>query len=257
MVVILDDKWVGKVAVVTGASSGIGKAIAERLVEEGMKVVGLARNKQKLHSLADSLSSKKGGKLYVFQTDIAKEDAILTAFSWIRDNVGPIHVLINNAAVANLGLISESDTKSWTEVFQVNVIGLCIATREALKSMQENNIDGHIININSFLGHIIPTFQNANMYPASKHASRVIAEMLRNELAHLKKRIKVSTLSPSLTDTPMADNVRENIQVFAEGGSEVAILEPKNIAETVVFVLSTPPKVQITELIVRPLGETF
>ncbi|XP_072380351.1 farnesol dehydrogenase-like isoform X2 [Diabrotica undecimpunctata] len=208
MVVILDDKWVGKVAVVTGASSGIGKAIAERLVEEGMKVVGLARNKQKLHSLADSLSSKKGGKLYVFQTDIAKEDAILTAFSWIRDNVGPIHVLINNAAVANLG-------------------------------------------------HIIPTFQNANMYPASKHASRVIAEMLRNELAHLKKRIKVSTLSPSLTDTPMADNVRENIQVFAEGGSEVAILEPKNIAETVVFVLSTPPKVQITELIVRPLGETF
>ncbi|XP_028140118.2 farnesol dehydrogenase-like [Diabrotica virgifera virgifera] len=256
MVVILDNKWVGKVAVVTGASSGIGKAIAERLVEEGMKVVGLARSKQKLHSLAESLSSKKGGKLYIFQTDVSKEDAILMAFAWIRHNVGPIHVLINNAAVANLGLISESDTKNWTEIFQVNVIGLCIATREALKSMKENNIDGHIININSFLGHTIPTFQNANMYPASKHANRVIAEMLRNELAHLEKRIKVTTLSPGLTNTPMADNVREKIQEFSQGDNDVALLEPKNIAETVVFVISTPPTVQITELIVRPLGET-
>jgi NADP+-dependent farnesol dehydrogenase len=136
MVVVSLDRWVGKVAIVTGASGGIGAAIAQQLVEEGLQVVGLARRSERVEELAKKLHGKKG-KLHAVKADISKEEDILNAFKWTSDNLGPVHVLVNNAGVAeNTNLTTQGDTKKWKNVFDTNVMGLCIATREAVNIMK-------------------------------------------------------------------------------------------------------------------------
>jgi NADP+-dependent farnesol dehydrogenase len=136
MVVVSLDRWIGKVAIVTGASGGIGAAIAQQLVEEGLQVVGLARRVERVEELAKKLQGKKG-KLHGVKADISKEEDIINAFKWTSDNLGPVHILVNNAGVSEkTNLTTEGDTEKWRKVFDTNVMGLCIATREAVKIMK-------------------------------------------------------------------------------------------------------------------------
>lgn len=205
------DKWRGKVAIVTGASSGCGAAIAIRLVEEGLKVykvnkikyvtltlfciqvVALARRKEKLDELCKQLQGKPG-KLYPFKADMTVEADIIEAFNWTTNNVGRVHVLINSAGISKPTTLSDGDTEMWKKVLDTNVLGLSIATREAIKIMKENKIDGHIIHINSVLGHYVAHVPNLNMYSASKFAVTALVETLRQEFlrANMKIRITVS-----------------------------------------------------------------
>ncbi|KAF2880510.1 hypothetical protein ILUMI_25663 [Ignelater luminosus] len=250
------DRWNGKVAVVTGASEGIGAAIVKQLVEAGLKVVGLARNKEKLESLGKTLDGKSG-KFYPYRTDITQEEDILKAFEWIKENVGPVHILINNAGVGRFAGLTDGETKLWKEVLDTNVLGLCIATREAIKDMKANNINGHIIHMNSIAGHKAVNF---NMYSASKFAVTALTETLRQELNSIGSKIKITSLSPGLVET----NIFENIS-RAAGWSEVpkqflepfnsGCLKPEDIADAVMFILATPPHVQVHELTIKPVGE--
>ncbi|KAF2894951.1 hypothetical protein ILUMI_11219, partial [Ignelater luminosus] len=190
--VISMERWVGKVAVVTGASAGIGAAIAEELVEAGLIVAGLARRKDKIEELSKKLEGKKG-KLYACQADITKENDILEAFQWIKNNLGPVHILINNAGVFKTTNLSDGDTQLWKEVINTNVLGLCIATREAVKDMKANNVDGHIIHINSMAGHFVPShFPNINVYAGTKYAVTALTETLRQELNSIGSKIKIT-----------------------------------------------------------------
>ncbi|CAH1112020.1 unnamed protein product [Psylliodes chrysocephalus] len=254
MVVTLDEKWIGKVAIVTGASSGIGEAIAERLVEEGMQVVGLARRKERLDQIAKRVTGKKG-KFYPIKTDMSKEDDILSSFKWVKDNLGTVHVMVNNAGISKLSLFTESDTKSWTDVLQVNVIGLSIATRESIKSMREGNFDGHVVSINSILGHHVANFPLSNMYSPSKHAVTAIHEVLRQELASMGSKIKITDISPGIVDTDLITESSKKIGALNFLKTQIDFLQPKDIAEAVVYVLSTPSSVLVNELIIRPVGE--
>ncbi|KAJ8932633.1 hypothetical protein NQ314_014563 [Rhamnusium bicolor] len=179
------DRWVGKVAIVTGASSGIGAAIAEQLLV-------WQEEKDRLDQLAKKLSGKKG-KLFPVKTDLTKEEDILNAFKWTKENLGPIHILINNAGYAETGYITDGDTELWNKIFQLNVIGLSIATREAVKDMKANNVDGHIIHINSLAGHRVVNFR-ASVYQASKFSVTALAETLRLELNSLKLKIKITVI---------------------------------------------------------------
>jgi NADP+-dependent farnesol dehydrogenase len=186
------DRWRGKVAIVTGASSGIGAAIAEQLVEEGLQVVGLARRVERVEELAKKLKGKKG-KLHGVKADISKEEDILNAFKWTSDNLGPVHILVNNAGLTQkTNLTTEGDTEKWRKIFDTNVMGLCIATREAVKIMQAKKIDGHVIHINSTTGHRVPNLPGRNVYPASKHCVTALTETLRHELRHLGLKVKIT-----------------------------------------------------------------
>ncbi|KAJ8916021.1 hypothetical protein NQ315_010889, partial [Exocentrus adspersus] len=254
IMVLSMDRWVGKVAIVTGASSGIGAAIAEALVGHGLKVAALARRKDRLDALAQKLSNKKG-KLYPIKTDVSKEEDILNAFKWVKENLGPVHILVNNAGILRFELLSEGSTQNWKDIFNVNVIGLCIATREAVRDMKANKVDGHIIHINSVGGHSIPDFPGLSVYPASKFAVRALAETLRLELMNLKLKIKITDLSPGPVDTEIfPEQMRA---VFEKALKEKQVIEPENIADAVVYALSTPPHVQVQELIVRSTDESF
>ncbi|XP_063907464.1 farnesol dehydrogenase-like [Zophobas morio] len=248
------DRWVGKVAVVTGASSGIGAAIAQFLVDKGLIVAGLARRSELVDAKAKELSGKTG-KLYAIKTDLAKEEDILNAFKWIEENLGHVHILINNAGLFKDNLLRNGDAAIWKQTFDVNVLGLCIATREAIKIMSANNINGHIIHINSVVGHKVLPFPGINVYPASKHAVTALTETLRHELNAVNSKIKTTSISPGLTDSEMTTLNTELSQERQNLFKSLPALKGEDVAEAVGYVLSTSENVQINELTITPVGE--
>lgn len=123
---------------------------------------------------------------------MSKEEDILNGFKWVTNNVGPVAILVNNAGLLQETNLVDGDTAKWKRTFDINVLGLCIATREAVKIMRENKIDGHIIHINSVVGHTVPNFPGSNVYPASKHSVTALTETLRQEFNHIGVKIKIS-----------------------------------------------------------------
>nr|CAH7751809.1 unnamed protein product [Callosobruchus chinensis] len=238
------DRWAGKVAIVTGASSGLGEAIAERLVERGMKVVGVARRKDRLDELAKRTSGKKG-KFYPMQGDVSKEEDILRVFKWTRENVGPVDVLVNNAGVICQSGIQDGKTEDWLQTINVNVVGLCMATREALKDMTEHQIDGHIFNINSIAGHYVMGFPKLEIYTASKHAVTALTEAMRKQMSMQRLKIRFTSISPGMVDTEIIAAVRNNRNMSADIFKDGPILKSEDIADAVEYALSTPPHVQV------------
>lgn len=148
------------------------------------------------------------GELVPVPSDISKEEEILKAIEWIKTNLGPISILINNAGVGRHSLILDSTTQMYNDIFQVNVIGLCITTREVVKIMREHNINGHIININSVLGHYFYRIPIANVYPASKHAVTTLTESLRVELASLNTKIKITVRNELILSIYFFTNIK-------------------------------------------------
>ncbi|XP_030745974.1 farnesol dehydrogenase-like [Sitophilus oryzae] len=249
------EKWVGKVAIVTGASAGIGVSIAEKLVEHGVQVVGLARRKALMEEHKNRWKSKKGS-FHPVQCDIRKESDILNAFDWIKKNLGPVSVLINNAGIVGATTLINGDAAIWKDILDTNVLGLCIATKEAINHMREGKIDGHIIHINSIAGFMIPFHPNSNVYPASKHAVTALVETLRRELNLIKSKIKISDISPGLVNSEIAD-VLPSDSFLAKAIANPTNLRPEDIADAVIYILSTPPHVQIHELVIKPVNEAW
>ncbi|KAJ9585023.1 hypothetical protein L9F63_020633 [Diploptera punctata] len=240
------ERWAGRVAVVTGASVGIGAAICKELVKKGLKVIGLARRVEKIEELAKSLKSEKG-QLYACKCDVTKEEDIKKAFEWVKLNLGGADILINNAGFAKVESLIEGSAEGWRNMLDLNIYGLSLCTKEALQSMKEKGVDdGHIININSVAGHISPPVGAMAMYSATKHAVTVLTEGLRKELVTRKSKIRVTSLSPGLVKTEMPSE---------EFLATNPYLEAENIAEACLYILGTPPNVQVHELTIIPVGQ--
>lgn len=154
-------------------------------------MVGLARRKEVIEELANKLQDKEG-ELYALKADLTKESDILDAIQWVKDNLGSIDILINNAGLFKYNTLLKGETQEWKQTFDTNVLGLCIATREVANYMVENEIAGHIIHINSIVGHKVINYPNMNVYPASKFAVTALTETLRNELVTLGSKIKIT-----------------------------------------------------------------
>ncbi|XP_077949732.1 dehydrogenase/reductase SDR family member 11-like isoform X1 [Gasterosteus aculeatus] len=159
------DRWggqSGRVALVTGASVGIGASAAEELVRSGMTVVGCARDVEKMQKLAVELQAAGHSGVQVpFQCDLNSEEEILSMFAAIKEQHRGVDVCINNAGLAHPESLLNGKTSGWKKMLDVNVLALCICTREVYQSMKERNVDdGHIININRDLpGRLLLSFQ--------------------------------------------------------------------------------------------------
>ncbi|XP_058461016.1 farnesol dehydrogenase-like [Malaya genurostris] len=243
------DRWVGKVAVVTGASSGIGAAIAKALVNAGMVVVGLARRVERVEGLKSHLRPADHNRLHAIKCDVSKEEEILKTFKLVEDKFGGVDVLINNAGVLRETSLIEAETQKLREVLDTNVMGLVLCSREAFKLMKKRSVDGHIVHINSIAGHSVPNFPNLNIYPASKFAVTAITETMRHELRTEGSKVKVTSISPGAVKTEILP-----AEIVSTG---MPLLEAEDIADGVLYVLGTPPRVQIHELTIKPVGETF
>ncbi|KAL4131045.1 hypothetical protein QTP88_008402 [Uroleucon formosanum] len=241
------EKWNGKVAVVTGASSGIGEETCRQLVEKGMIVVGFARREDKLQELENSLKGKLG-KFYYFKVDLCSEENIVEAFNWVKSTLKSIDVLVNNA-----GVLKQSDllgnTSDWKQMFDTNVIGLNICSREAIKFMEEIQIkEGHIININSIAGHYqLPYMKDITVYSATKHTVTVISESLRELLGMKNLPVRVTSISPGAVETEMIQQFKQ-----LEG---FKLLKSIDIAEAIMYALSAPQHVNVAEIIIRPTSD--
>uniref|UniRef100_A0A1Q3FRV7 Putative dehydrogenase n=1 Tax=Culex tarsalis TaxID=7177 RepID=A0A1Q3FRV7_CULTA len=244
------DRWEGKVAVVTGASSGIGAAIAKSLANAGMVVVGLARRVERVEALRDDLvDDATRERFHAFKCDVEQEEDILAAFRWIETKFGGVDVLINNAGVLReTKLVTPGNTAILRQILDTNVMGLVLCSREAFQSMKKRSVDGHVVHINSISGHVVPNFDKLNIYSASKFAVTALTETMRREFASEGTKIKVTSISPGATSTDILPPEVKEV---------MPLLQAEDIAAAVLYAVGTPPHVQVHELTVKPIGEFF
>ncbi|CAA9997907.1 unnamed protein product [Nesidiocoris tenuis] len=239
----------GKVALVTGVSSGIGAAIVKELVGQGMLVAGLARRVDRVEELAKSLTGKKG-KLLPVKCDVTSQDDVKKAFATAEKTLGPITVLVNNAGVLRMApLIQEGSIDGVQLMMATNVLALATCAREALQSMVKNKTEGTIIIINSVAGHQNLTLPGIGAYSATKHAVTALTEGLRNEVSALKANVRVTSLSPGGVESEMTEPFKKV--------SELTMLPASDIADCVTFIVKSPQRMNISELTVEHQTETL
>lgn len=248
----------GKVALVTGASSGIGASIATKLVEQGMKVIGCARNVDKLQQLADSVndqntSNNKSGKMYVTKCDVSSESDVLELFKYTRDTFKTLHVCVNSAGLAYDSPILSGEVSEWKKMLDVNVLGVCLCSREACQLMMSSGVDdGHIINLNSLSSHrvVLP------VYSASKFGVTALTEGLRKELRAANSKIRTTSISPGIVATDFWHQLNKGDDEKAVAHySRFDCLKGEDIANTVLFALQSPPYMEVNEIILRPVEQ--
>lgn len=190
------NRWNGKIAVVTGASSGIGSAVVVDLVNAGLKVIGFARRVERVDQLKSKVSSTATGELHSFKCDVSNEEDVLAAFAWVISKFGGVDVLVNNAGVMRLdtSLLTQNNTSAIRQVLDTNVMGVVYCTREAFQSMKSRGVAGHVILINSIGGHNVPNVPGItlNIYSPSKFAVTAMTEVLRQEFQNEGTKIKVT-----------------------------------------------------------------
>ncbi|XP_059471846.1 farnesol dehydrogenase-like [Neocloeon triangulifer] len=251
------ERWQGRVAIVTGASAGIGAAIAKLLAESGMKVVGFARRKERVEELADQLKTAGcKGELHAFAGDVRSEEDVKRAVQWTRETLGGTDVLVSNAGVVAFGGLTEVSTEDLKKVLDTNLVGACVFMREVVQDMKERGVnDGHIFFINSTAGQAILNFPGTYVYAAGKHALRVVTEGLRRELRDMGTKIRVTSVSPGAvkTEIGLAAGVPKEM---VELGYKLSVnLESVDVANAVLYALGTPPHVQVHEITMHPTGE--
>ncbi|KAM8719046.1 hypothetical protein ACLKA7_011709 [Drosophila subpalustris] len=249
------DRWQNRVAVVTGASSGIGSAIVLDLVNAGLVVVGLARRIERVKELQKSLPAERRDKLIPLYCDVGTENSVKEAFDVIEKQLGGIDILINNAGTLHDGRLVDMPLSLVQQTVQTNIMGIVMCTQRAFASMKKRNFDGHVVLINSIVGHKLfaPVPGKApvmNVYPATKHAVTALTEMYRQEFLGLGTRIKITSVSPGVVDTEIVPDTVRHV-------AKQTMLNAGDISRAVMFTLSTPPNMQVHEITVKPVGEMF
>ncbi|XP_063613630.1 dehydrogenase/reductase SDR family member 11-like [Penaeus indicus] len=245
------ERWVGRVALVTGASVGIGAAICRSLVGAGMKVVGAARNVEKIQALSNELSGMPGS-LTAVKCDLTKDSDIMNLFTSIKQQFGGVDVCINNAGLSHSHSLLDGTTEEWREMLDVNVVALCLCTREAVASMKERKVDdGQIIHISSMSGHRVTATPGVHFYTATKYAVTALLEGLRMELRAANSHIRVAAVSPGMVETEFAPRMQKS-EAAREIYKTMECLQPEDVASSVVHILSAPPHVQIHDILLRP-----
>ncbi|XP_055681090.1 farnesol dehydrogenase-like [Lutzomyia longipalpis] len=246
------ERWENRVAVVTGASSGIGAQIAKDLAKAGMVVIGLARRVERLDEVRSTLPEHQRLRFHGIKCDVMDDDEVAKTFSRIAEKFGGIDVLVNNAGVydPSMKLFQEGNSSKISETINTNITGFISCTREAFKSMKKRSFPGHIINMNSISGHHVsnlPTDYYFNVYAATKHAITALTETERQEFAKERLGIKVSSISPGIVQTALSPHFsKEALRDFPH-------LFPQDVSQAVLYVLGTPAHVQIQELTIKPI----
>jgi NADP-dependent 3-hydroxy acid dehydrogenase YdfG len=247
------DSLAGRSAVVTGASSGIGAETARALAAAGASVTVAARRADRLDALAAEIRASRGS-VAVQPTDMRREEDIRRLFATARESFGGVDVLVNNAGLGRAASLASGATEPWREMLEVNVLGLAIATREAIQDMERRGVAGHVVHVSSMAGHRIPG-PESGMYAATKFAVRALTEALRQELRARKSPIRVTAVSPGHVFTEFADVFTGRPGAQVEVSERFKILEPREIAEAIVWILTRPPHMEVHDLLVRPTAQ--
>jgi NADP-dependent 3-hydroxy acid dehydrogenase YdfG len=245
----------GRVAVVTGASSGIGEATAEKLAALGAHVVVLARRAERLRELAARIE-KNGGSATAITADVTDKAAVQAAADRVTAELGGADLLFNNAGVMLPAPIEELATDQWQRQIDLNVTGLMNAiaafTPQLVRAAQERGV-ADLVNTSSIAAqNIFPTFA---VYSATKAYVTHLSRHLRTELG--PKNVRVSAIEPGIVGTELQDHVTDQGALDWLEGSKSAMewLTPQDIADTIGFLASLPPRANLQQVTIMPTAQ--
>lgn len=242
-----------KIAIITGASSGIGEATAFALAEAGCHLALGARRSEKLEKVAEKIRQTFKVRVFTNALDVTQTPQIDAFVAATQKEFGRMDILVNNAGLAKgTDLLIDGKEQDWETMLETNVLGVMKITRAVLKPMLSQSEGGHIINLGSMAGLIY--YSGGSAYCASKHALRAVTGVLRHEL--LGKPIRITSIDPGLVETEFsvvrfsgdADKAKNVYQGMTP-------LVAEDIAQCIVFAASRPKHVNVDQLVVTPLDQ--
>jgi 3-hydroxy acid dehydrogenase/malonic semialdehyde reductase len=242
----------GKLALVTGASSGIGEACARRFAAEGADVALWARRRDRLEELAEELAREHGVAVHVAAVDVRDRESVRTAVDALLEKAGPPHVLVNNAGLASgLDPIQEGDFEDWDRMIDTNVKGLLHVTRLLLPAMIEAG-RGHVINIGSTAGHMV--YPRGNVYNATKFAVKALTEAINVDLVGTP--LRASSVDPGFVETEFSVVRFHGDEDRASGVYDgFRPLSGDDVADAVFYVANLPPHANILDMVIQPTAQ--
>jgi len=242
----------GRVAAITGASSGIGEATAETLARAGAAVSLAARRTDRIDSLAERINGA-GGRALALETDVADEQQANAFVTRTKEELGRLDILVNNAGVMLLGPVIGADTEEWRRMINVNLLGLLYCTHAALPIMGEQG-SGHIVNISSVAGRFATL--GAGVYNMTKFGVNAFSEALRQEV--VRANVKVTVIEPGMVATELLGHNKNPMVLEAAKKMRADVGEPltsDDIAEAILYSVGGPERVAVAEVLVRPAGQ--
>jgi NADP-dependent 3-hydroxy acid dehydrogenase YdfG len=237
-----------RVALVTGASSGIGAATVELLAREGAHVAAVARRADRLEELVRRIEAT-GGRAAAFAADVAREPEAKKVVASVLAHYGRIDILVNGAGIVRPGSVETADPAHWRETIDINLLAAMYLSQGVLPGMRARS-DGHIVIVSSTAGRLVGPLHSA--YAASKHAVNAFADALRQEVAALG--IRVTIVEPGATNTEVAQSIPDAAAraVMAQHTSKQGNMRSEDVANAIVYALQQPPNVNIREIWIAP-----
>lgn len=241
----------GRVALVTGASSGIGQATARALSKAGTAVAIGARRADKLQDLAQELEAA-GGKVVVLDLDVTDEQAAQAAVQKTVDELGRIDIVVNAAGLMLLGPIVDGNTEDWRRMMSTNVLGLMYLTHAAIPHLVGQG-SGDVINISSVAGRTAKP--GSGVYNASKWAVNAFSESLRQEVT--AKGVRITLIEPGAVDTELNDQITDESakEQSQKSYDSMRTLHAEDIANAILYAVTQPDYVAVNEILVRPTDQ--
>lgn len=241
-----------KIALITGATSGIGEATAHRLAADGYNLILTGRREDRLDDVSTRIAEQYEVDILTLCFDVRSSEEVNAAIDMIPEEFLPIDVLVNNAGLASgLSLIQDGDVEDWEAMIDTNIKGLLYITRRVAPMMAERK-RGHIINIGSIAG--LYAYEKGNVYCATKFAVNAISQSLRVDL--LKDHVKVTEVKPGMVDTEFSLVRCHGDQAKADSTyNGLKPLSGMDIANVISWVLSQPEHVNINDIVVTPTAQ--
>ena len=241
----------GKTVLVTGASSGIGRAAALAFGREGSRLVVCARREERLNEVIDELKAA-GVETHGFLLDVRDRSAVNRAIAALPEEWRTIDVLVNNAGLSRgLAKVYEDDPENWEEMIDTNVRGLLYVTRALVPGMVERG-RGHVINMGSTAGYI--TYANGAVYCATKAAEKAISEGLKIDL--MGTAVRVTSIDPGMVETEFSEvRFRGDKEKAAKVYQNITTLKPEDIADAMVWAASRPAHVNIHTVVMTTIDQ--
>jgi NADP-dependent 3-hydroxy acid dehydrogenase YdfG len=249
----MTDRLDGTVALVTGASSGIGAATAVTLATQGAAVALAARRKDRLDSLADEIRAH-GGTALVLESDVTDESQAIDVVDRTVAELGRLDTLVNNAGVMLLGPVEGAPVSEWQRMIELNLLGLLYCAHAALPHLLRAAEDGprrvaDMVNISSVAGRV-PRL-GSGVYNLTKHGVGAFSESLRQEVT--KRHVRISLVEPGATSTELASHNRaEVLETMRTRFAGMERMEAEDIADAVSYIVSRPRHVAVNEILIRP-----